>query len=125
MAKTYQNLIDEARIYLQDTDTSDPRYTDTQLIGMLNQGINALVRVRPDACYDLYDDNALNTPEVVASGATGNQVNVSATFNLDMMFFNPLIHFTVGMAELVDDEYTEDGRAAMLLGQFKMNVIGL
>lgn len=125
MAKTYQNLIDEARVYLQDTETTDPRYTDTQLIAMLNQGLNALVRIRPDAAYDLYDDNALNTPEVVASGAVAPQVNVTDTFSLDMQFFNPLIHYTVGMAELVDDEYTEDGRAAMLLQQFQRQVVGM
>jgi hypothetical protein len=125
VAKTYQNLIDEARVYLQDTDTSDPRYTDTKLIAMLNQGLNALIRIRPDAAYDLYDDNALNTPEVVASGAVAPQVNVTDTFSLDMQFFNPLIHYTVGMAELVDDEYTEDGRAAMLLQQFQRQVVGM
>lgn len=125
MAKTYQDLITESRVLLQDTDTTDPRYTDATLIAMLNRGIQALIRIRPDAAYDLYDDNALNEPEVVESGATGNQKNLADAFNLEMQFFNPLVHYTVGMAEIVDDEYTEDGRAAMLLGQFKMNVVGL
>lgn len=124
MAKTYQDILDEARVLLQDTDTTDPRYTDATLMAMLNRGIQALVRIRPDAAYDLYDDNSLNTPEVVASGATGNEVNLADTFNLEMQFFNPLVHYTVGMAEIVDDEYTVDGRAAMLLQQFKQNVVG-
>jgi len=42
-----------------------------------------------------------------------------------MQFYNALVHYVTGMAEIVDDEYTVDGRAAMLLGQFKANVIGL
>jgi hypothetical protein len=124
VAKTYQDILDEARVLLQDTDTTDPRYTDATLMAMLNRGIQALVRIRPDAAYDLYDDNSLNTPEVVASGATGNEVNLADTFSLEMQFFNPLVHYTVGMAEVVDDEYTVDGRAAMLLQQFKQNVVG-
>ena len=125
MAKTYQDIITESRVLLQDTDDTDPRYSDATLMAMLNRGIQALVRIRPDAAYDLYSANALNTPEVVASGATGNEVNLADTFTLDMQFFNALVHYTVGMAEIVDDEYTEDGRAAMLLQQFKMNVVGL
>lgn len=124
MAKTYQDILDETRVLLQDTDTTDPRYTDATLMAMLNRAIQALVRIRPDAAYDLYDDNSLNTPEVVASGATGDEVNLADTFNLEMQFFNPLVHYTVGMAEMVDDEYTVDGRAAMLLQQFKQNVVG-
>lgn len=125
MAKTYQDVVTEARVLLQDTDDDVQRYTDTVLLAIFNRGLQQLVRIRPDACYDLFASNSLNVPEVVASGAGAGQVNLAAAFNLEMQFFTPLVNYIVGVAELVDDEYTEDGRAAMLLSQFKNSVIGL
>ena len=125
MAKTYQDVVTEARVLLQDTDATSYRYSDTVLLAMYNRGLQALCRIRPDACYDLYDNNLLNVPELVESGAGAGQTNWTANFGLDMQFFNPLVHYVVGMAEITDDEYTEDGRAMMLLNQFKANILGL
>lgn len=125
MAKTYQDVVTEARVLLQDTDSTSYRYADATLLAMYNRALQALARIRPDAFYDLYDDNSLNVPELVESGAVAGQANWTANFGLEMQFFNPLVHYVTGMAEIVDDEYTVDGRAAMLLGQFKMNVLGI
>lgn len=125
MAKTYQDVVTEARVLLQDTETGNYRYSDATLLAMYNRALQALARIRPDACFDLYDDNSLNVPELVESGAGAGQTNWTENFGLEMQFFNALVHYVTGMAEIVDDEYTEDGRAAMLLGQFKANVIGL
>lgn len=125
MAKTYQDVVTEARVFLQDTDDSNYRWSNTVLIAILNRALQSLARIRPDACYDLYDNNSLNVPELVESSPGSGQTLWTAVFGLEMQFFNPLVHYTVGMAETVDDEYTEDGRAQLLLGQFKMNVLGL
>lgn len=125
MAKTYQDVVTEARVLLQDTVDTSYRYSDTTLIAMYNRGLQALARIRPDACYDLYDDNSLNVPELVESAPGTGQTAWTDDFALEMQFFNPLVHYVVGMAEIVDDEYSEDGRAMMLLNQFKANVIGL
>ena len=125
MAKTYQDVVTEARVLLQDTDSSSYRHSNTTLIAMLNRGLQALARIRPDACYDLYDNNSLNVPELVESSPGSGQTLWTVAFGLEMQFFNALVHYVTGMAEITDDEYTEDGRAAMLLGQFKANVIGL
>lgn len=125
MAKTYQDVVTEARVLLQDTDSDSYRNSDVNLLAMYNRAFQALARIRPDAFYDLYDNNSLEVPEIVESGASTGQVNWTANFGIEMQFFNPLVHYVTGMAEIVDDEYTTDGRAAMLLGQFKANVIGL
>lgn len=125
MAKTYQDVVTEARVLLQDTDSSSYRYSNTNLLAIYNRGLQAIARVRPDACYDLYSANSLNVPELVESGAGAGQTNWTETFGLEMQFFNPLLSYVVGVAELVDDEYAEDGRAAMLLQSFKMEVLGL
>lgn len=125
MAKTYQDVVTEARVLLQDTDATAYRYSDAVLLAMYNRGLQALARIRPDACYDLYDDNSLNVPELVTSAPGAGQTAWTDNFGLEMQFFNPLVHYVVGMAEITDDEYTQDGRAMMLLNQFTANIIGL
>jgi len=125
VAKSYQDVISEARVLLQDTDSDSYRNTETNLLAMLNRGLQALARIRPDACYDLYSANSLEVPELVESSPGAGQTLYTADFGLEMQFFNALVHYVTGMAEIVDDEYTEDGRAAMLLNQFKMNVLGM
>ena len=125
MAKTYQDVITEARVLLQDTDSGGYRYAETNLLAIYNRGLQAIARVRPDACYDLYTDNSLEVPELVESDPGSDQVAYTAAFGLEMQFFNPLVSYIVGITEIIDDEYTEDGRAAMLLQGFKAEVIGL
>jgi len=125
VAKTYQDVVTEARVLLQDTDDTSYRYSDATLLAMYNRAFQALARIRPDAFYDLYDNNSLEVPEIVESGAGAGQVDWTDNFGIEMQFYNALVHYVTGMAEIVDDEYTVDGRAAMLLGQFKANVIGL
>ncbi len=125
MAKTYQDVITEARVLIQDTDSDNYRYSETVLLAIYNRGLQAVARVRPDACYDLYTDNSLEVPELVESSPGSGQTLYTEDFGLEMQFFNPLVSYVVGIAELVDDEYTEDGRAAMLLRAFKAELLGL
>jgi hypothetical protein len=125
VAKTYQDIVTEVRVLLQDTDSDAPRYTDPVLLAILNRALQQLSVLRPDAYYGMFSANSLNVPEVVASGAIAGQVNISASFGLEMQFFSPLINYVVGVAEIIDDEYTEDGRAAMMLTQFRNSVLGL
>lgn len=125
MAKTFQDIVTESRVLLKDSDATGYRYPNTDLIAILNRALQALARIRPDACFDLYAANSLNVPEVVEESPSAGQVLWTDNFTLEMQFFNALVHYVTGMAEIVDDEYTNDGRAALLLGQFKANVIGL
>ncbi|KKM92563.1 hypothetical protein LCGC14_1217160 [marine sediment metagenome] len=125
MAKTYSNLVSEARVLLQDTDADLKRYSDTKLIDILNRGLQDLARIRPDSMYDLYVNNDLMVPELVESSPGGGQTVWTANFGLGMQFYSPLVSYLVGVAEIVDDEYTEEGRAAFLLGQFRNSVVGI
>lgn len=125
MAKTYQNLVTEARELLQDTKASTERYTDSTLLNVLNRGLQDLGRLRPDAFYALFANNSLNVPEVVVTGAGAGQVNWTATVGIEMQFYSPLVTYVTAVAEVVDDEYTTDGRAGLLLQQFRMSTLGL
>ena len=125
MAKTYSKLVSEARVLLQDTDTDLKRYTDAKLLDIFNRGLQALARIRPDAMYDLYLANSLEVPELVESSPGAGQTVWTANFGIEMQFYAPLVAYIVGVAEIVDDEYTDDGRAAFLLQTFRNSVIGI
>lgn len=126
MAKTYQDLISECRAKLQDTFDETQRWSDDYLVDVLNQGLQELGRIRPDAFYDLYDANALNVPEIVASTTAGTgQTAWDTNFALEMQFFTPLLAYVVGSIELTEDEFTVDGRAIALLNGFRSSVLGL
>jgi hypothetical protein len=118
MAKTYQTAIDEAREILQDTDDAGYRYSDTILLNILNRALQELGRIRPDAFWLTFDTDDVVIPEV----ATGD---LTLTFPLPMQFYLPVVSFIVAWAEVLDDEFTQDGRAGMLLQQFKTQVLSL
>lgn len=125
MARTYENLITEARELLKDTDTDLRRFTDSTLLNILNRGLQDLGRMRPDAFYDTYAANFLNVPEIVEAGAGAGQIDWDTTVGIEMMFYPPLVAYVTGVAEVTDDEYTVDGRAALMLNQFRGTVLGL
>ena len=125
MAKTYQTLVTEARELLQDTDTDIERYTDFTLLNVLNRGLQDLGKLRPDAFYSFFLNNSLNVPEVVLTGAVAGEVNWDDPFGIELQFYSPLVTYVTAVAEIVDDEYTVDGRAGLLLNQFRLSTIGL
>jgi hypothetical protein len=118
MAKTYQNIIDEAREILQDTDSEGYRWTTNTLRNKLNRGLQELARLRPDAFYDSFATDDIVVPEL-------EDGDLASDLDTPMQFYAPLVYWVTGSAELVEDEFTNDGRAAILLGQFKTMLIGL
>lgn len=117
MAKTYATLLTEAREILQDTQ--EPyRYSDDLLINKLNRGLQAMARIRPDAFWDTFSVTDVVVPEVAIG-------DINTVFPLQMQFYNPLVYYVVAWAEVVDDEFTNDGRAATLIASFKAELIGL
>lgn len=117
MAKTYQTAINEAREILQDTD--EPyRYDDSILLNILNRALQELGRIRPDAFWTTFTTDDIVVPEVTT-------LDLSTTYPLPMQFYLPVVSFIVAWAEVLDDEFTQDGRAGMLLQQFKTQVMGL
>jgi hypothetical protein len=118
MAKTYQNIIDEARVILQDTDADGYRLDEDGILAKLNRGLQELGRIRPDAFYDQFATDDIVVPELEVADLGDN-------FPLPMQFYSPLVYWVAGSAELIEDEFTVDARAGILLAQFKQMVIGL
>lgn len=137
-AKTYQNAIDEARQLLQDTETPY-RFSDTILLNKLNRALQELGRIRPDAFTNRFDTDSgdIIVPEVRSVDPEedtdpdeldideDSEVALTDTIDFPMMFYTAIVYFIVASAEILDDEFTTDGRAAMMMAQFKQSVIGL
>lgn len=136
MAKSWQNVLDEARVILKD-ETDTTRYTDSILLAVLNRGLQELGRLRPDAFYEFFSVDTIVIPEIVIVDTDPDddtdefdpdedgQIALTADFNVPMMFYTPLVYWVSASAELTDDEFTEDGRASMLMAQFKQMVVAL
>jgi len=122
---TYSDLLTEVREIVQDTATD--RFSDALLRRHLNRGIRDMSRIRPDAFWDLYDANSLKVPEVIAAGETptGTQITEDSEFQFEPQFWTPLVSYVVGSVEMIEDEYTLEGRAERMLAIFRGTLIGV
>jgi hypothetical protein len=101
---TFQNVIDSARVDLQDADKI--RYSDAELLEYANDGAQEGFRYRPDFLLGQFAAAA-------TTYVAGSTVPFPARYQM------LLKHYVVARAELRDDEYSQDGRAAALLGRFE------
>ena len=108
---TFQNIIDRARVILNDTGTTF-RYTDAQLIGYCNEAIQEVKRTRPDFFFGQY---TATLPTYIASN----------TVPIPNEFQTTLVNYLVGRAEFRDDEFTVDSRASAFMGMFKGGLVTL
>jgi hypothetical protein len=108
MARTLGELVEHARGILQDA-TGAPRYSDDDLCRYATEALVEMRRMRPDI-FLVY---GLETPIAPLTTA-----NFADSLPVADAFFTALVNFVVGRAELREDEYTNDGRAAGLLGGF-------
>lgn len=101
---TFQDVIDDVRVVLNDADGT--RYTSPQLMSYANDGVQEGFRLRPDFLLGKYTQAA--TTYVAAD-----------TIPFPAQYQMLLKHYVCYRAELRDDEYSQDGRAAALLGRFQ------
>jgi len=106
--KTAADVISDARAILQDTDSQLYRYSTEDLVQYLNTALLEAKKLRPDLFLDYI---GLDVPNFTTS-------NLDGDFPIDEMYYSPCVFYVVGFAELRDDEFTVDARAATLMNQF-------
>lgn len=104
---TFQNVIDSARVDLQDSGKT--RYTDAQLLAHANDGVALAFKWRPEFRLGNY---------TVAIGS----YTLSDTVPFPVQYQHLLTYYIISRAEMRDDEYVLDGRAAALLGLFEKEI---
>jgi hypothetical protein len=101
---TFQDVIDSVRVDL--TDPTGTRYTTPQLMGYANDGIQESYRLRPD--FQLGNFTA-----ATVTYTESQEVPLPAKYQM------LLKHYVSFRAEMRDDEYSIDGRAAAMLSRFQ------
>ena len=85
-----------------------------------------MIRANKNRAFAFFgSSNSLNVPELVETGAGAGQADWTDTFPYEMWFYNRLLEYVVGVAEITDDEYTEQGRAALMMQLFHNGAIGI
>lgn len=110
---TFQQIIDDARVLLNDQTVEGQvtRYTEAQLLTYAQQALYEARRIRPD----LFLSNLTNDFPTY----TG-----SSTVPIPQQYTVPLVDYVAARAEMRDDEFAVDGRAAGLYQKFKAGMQG-
>lgn len=109
-------VLASARDILQDTVAGGYRYSDESLYRALNQAFLEAKRLRPDMYF--VEGAIQPVPTVDAS-------NVSTPVKVDDQFMQAFVVYVVGFVELRDDQYSQDGRAAAMLNQFRGTLLSV
>jgi hypothetical protein len=104
---TVQDYIDRARVLLQDT-VQPYRYSTTDLVEALSEGILETRRLRPDLLQNYFRSNL---PDFSAS-------NMAQAVPIDPQYRMAFIYYICGMTQLRDDENVQDSRAALFMNKF-------
>lgn len=110
------DLLDRVRQVLQDQDQDGYRYPTSDLVGYLDDYVLEARRLRPDLFVGKFNSD-LPTTRVGA--------DYSATpFPLPLSCFVSAVHYVAGRAEVRDDEYAADGRAASFIQSAIQSLMG-
>lgn len=101
---TVAKMIADARALLQDTYTPY-RYSEADLIRVLNSAVLEARRLRPDLFLPAY-----TLPEFSVAG--------DSTASIEAMYRPAFVYYMVGKAQLRDDEVDQDSRATVFLNKF-------
>jgi hypothetical protein len=107
------DILSQIRVLLQDTDNTigQYRYTDAELIANINMGLLEMYRIRPDIFLQLNFQIPLVTTDL------------SVPWPLEPQYAPSIVYYAVGMAQMRDDEATQDARASSFLGKFTSMLI--
>lgn len=108
MARKVSDVLSRVWETLQDDGT---RYPKAQLLGYMNDAVLEARSIRPDLFVSKFGQEI---PDVVDEGSA---------FPLPLQFFPAVCFYVAGRAELRDDEFAVDGRAATLLSTFGKKLV--
>lgn len=100
MATTIQNIMDLARLDLNDADKT--RNTDANLVKFVNDGIAKAYVIRPDLKYGSY-------------GTAFADLGTTSSFPLPLEYRSAISNYTVMRCEVSDDPFAIEQRAIQAL----------
>ena len=122
LTKTIDDVMTEVRQLLNDVGVGGSafRFSQALLISYLNTALREVYRLRPDAFIGNFTQGILNTYSTIVTYVPADfGLNPGTPFPVDdRLFFNPVVFYIVGRAELADDEFVDTNRAMTLLTAF-------
>ncbi len=113
MALTIGDVLTQVRDIVQDVDTPQ-RNDDDKLMRYFNSAMADVRRLRAD----------LFISSISRTWVTYDSSQLNQTFPLDVTYFSTLVDYLVSMVELGDDEFSVDGRSAVLHRRFVTKLTG-
>jgi hypothetical protein len=110
---TVQDFVDQVRTLLQD-QVVPYRYTDAELVTNLNDAVFEARRIRPDLFLKTFS----SLPSYDTSG-------MSDEVDIDQMYRMSVVYYMTGLAQLRDQEDTQDQRATIFLNKFISQLTGV
>lgn len=114
MTKTVGNAVTEARRILQDLNEESYRYPTSHLCSLVTQACQEARRVRPDLFLGM----------LTTTIPTYTESDFADELPITDSYFPQVVNYVVGRAELRDDQFSSDGRAAMLVTAFGVSLTG-
>lgn len=105
---TVADYVADARVLLQDT-VEPYRYATAELVENLNLGLLEMRRLRPDVMMSTFRSSL---PKYTTTNTSTTNVVC------DVQYRMALLYYICGMAQLRDDEATQDNRASIFLNKF-------
>lgn len=105
MAFTFQQVVDRARVPLNDSDKD--RYSDQELLAYAVDALLMLYRYRPD----LFIGSFGALPAITS-------ITASSTFPSEDQYLPVVADYVTGRAESKDDEAVDNSRAAQFMALF-------
>jgi hypothetical protein len=112
VARTFYNLIAEARTILQDklpTSGGALRYTDDEMFECINSFVAEVRTKRPD----LFLTSGMRNPLPYYNASN----DMDTPFPLDTSVWSAFVYYIVGRTELREDTFSEDSRAVSMLNK--------
>lgn len=107
---TVADMVAHARVLTQDEGVPY-RYSDNQFLTALNVAIMESYRIRPDLWLRVTTLPSYTTVD-------------STALTIDQRYRMAFVYYMMGMAQLRDEEETEDKRAAAFLSMFQQQLTG-
>lgn len=125
---TAADALVQARHILQDRE--EPyRYTEAELILILNTALTEIKRLRPDAFAGSFQTATPFFVDPADLSPPVGSIPTTDPWPIDQMFVAPVIEYIAGYAELRDDEFVDgaanssSGRSVALLQRFVARLV--
>lgn len=112
---TTTDVITSARKTINDVESDSYRYSNEDLLGYVNDGLDEFFNMRPDLFIGSME---------LSAATEGHQLALGADLPIDGRMKRQLVDYVIFRAETSDDEHAVSGRASAFMKQLEKRLLG-